>query len=89
MVFELESLSSKVTERQAYLFSAEEKKRKEVSSVPCEAACPLPAVRSGFCDEHYLEWKTTGADRQRFCMYYQQTRNAAGELLVQDAPWNA
>jgi hypothetical protein len=87
-VFELESLSAKILQRQQYLFYAEEKKRKETSSVPCEAACPLPATRSGFCDEHYAEWKATGADRQRFVMFHQQTTNAAGEVLVSDAPWN-
>ena len=87
-VFELESLSTKIVERQKYLFYAEEKKKRETASVPCEAACPLPAEKSGFCEEHFLHWRTTGADRQRYVYFCNQTRNPAGELLVMDAPWN-
>jgi hypothetical protein len=83
-LFEFEDLSSKIVERQRYLFYAEEKKRKETASVPCEAACPLPAIKSGFCDEHFEEWKATGADRQRFVMYCQQTRNSEGFILVSE-----
>ena len=87
-VFEFESISTKIVERVQYLFYAEEKKRKETSSAPCEANCPVPATRSGFCDEHYAEWRATGTDRQRFVMFHQQTRNSAGELLIMDTPWN-
>jgi hypothetical protein len=86
--FEMESLSEKIVQRQKYLFYAEEKKKRETSSVPCEAACPLPATKSGFCEEHFIEWRQSGAERQRFAMFYQQTRNTAGEVLVVEAPWN-
>lgn len=81
-VFELESLSTKIVERQKYLFYAEEKKKKEMSSAPCEANCPLPASKSGFCEEHFVEWRAIGCDRQRFVMYCQETRNSEGLLLV-------
>ena len=81
-MFELESLSTKIVERQKYLFYAEEKKKRETASAPCEAACPLPATRSGFCDEHFAEWRATGAERQRFVMFCQATRNSEGLLLV-------
>jgi len=87
-IFELESLSAKIAERQKYLFYAEEKKRNERASVPCEAACPLPAVKSGFCEEHFNEWRSTGAERQRFVMFCQQTRNSEGNVLIIEAPWN-
>jgi len=87
-LFDMESLSTKIVERQKYLFYAEEKKRQERASVPCEANCPLPAVKSGFCDEHFDEWKATGSQRQTFVMFCQQTRNAAGEILLVEAPWN-
>ena len=83
-VFELESLSAKIVERQKYLFYAEEKKKRETSSVPCEANCPLPAQKSGFCDEHFTEWKSIGCDRQRFVMYCQQTKNSEGLVLVSE-----
>ena len=83
-VFELESLSTKIVERQTYLFYAEEKKKKETSSAPCEANCPLPAQKSGFCEEHFEEWKSIGCDRQRYVMYCQQTRNSEGLVLVTD-----
>lgn len=83
-VFELESLSTKIVERQKYLFYAEEKKRHEVSSAPCEANCPLPAQKSGFCEEHFNEWRSIGCDRQRYVMYCQQTRNSEGFVLVTD-----
>jgi hypothetical protein len=83
-MFELESLSTKIVERQKYLFYAEEKKKKETSSAPCEANCPLPATKAGFCDEHHAEWRATGVDRQRFVMFCQQTRNTEGLVLVSD-----
>ena len=87
-LFDLESLTEKIVHRQQYLFYAEEKKLKETSSVPCEANCPLPAVKAGFCEEHFAEWKQTGVDRMKFVFFYQQTRNSAGEVLVVEAPWN-
>ncbi len=82
-VSELESLSAKIVERQKYLFHAEEKKKRETASSPCEANCHLPAQKSGFCDEHYVEWRSIGCDRQRFVMYCQQTRNSEGLVLVE------
>jgi len=83
-VFELETLSNKIVERQKYLFYAEEKKKKETASAPCEANCPLPATKSGFCDEHHTEWRAIGCDRQRFVMYCQQTKNSEGLVLVSE-----
>lgn len=87
-MFELESLSTKIVERLKYLFYAEEKKRRETSSAPCEANCPLPAQKSGFCEEHYAHWRSTGADRQRYVAFHQQTRNSEGTVLVTEVPWN-
>jgi hypothetical protein len=87
-IFELESLSNKIIERQSFLFYAEEKKRREVSSAPCEANCPLPASKSGFCEEHYEEWRGLNVDRQKFVYYCQQTRSSGGDVLIVEAPWN-
>ena len=44
--------------------------------------CPLPAEKSGFCIEHFEEWKSIGCDRQRFVMYCNQTRNSENILLT-------
>lgn len=82
MLFEFESLSTKIVERQAYLFYAEEKRKKETASAPCEANCPLPASKSGFCDEHYAEWRSIGCDRSRFVLFCNATKNSEGLTLV-------
>jgi len=64
-----------------------EKVRNRQTSNPCELCGIDAAQKSGWCIKDYKEWNAAGRpDRARWTLWYRQTTNSEGVLLVPDQP---
>jgi hypothetical protein len=86
-IFEAENQLRRAVESAEEFFAGVERKRERSTTVPCSACQILPAVRTGFCEGCFDQWRDDGyPDRTRYVLYLQQTTNREGKVLVTEPP---